>query len=264
MLVAVLTLIQPIAKIPLEIFSVDLVSPPERANPAPSEERKTVLEKPAPAQEKKIKSMPEKKLPQSLVSPEKDRQPDHLIGDSAFFAPDTRSSADSPELQENPLEPSHDEKERVPSLSAEKDMPEGEKGEATVPGIALFDKETIEKYALKGGPEKKGLSFDSEGFKHRGYMRTLKERIESVWKYPKEAAERGISGDLRVTFIINRDGTLEHAELVRTSGYRSLDEAVLKALKKAFPWWPLPEDYEEDTLKVTGHFIYIYGNTFAL
>ncbi len=264
MLVAVLTLIQPLAKIPLEVFNVDLVSPSERAKPAPSEELKAMPKKPAPAQEKRRESMPEKKLPQSLVSPEKDRQPDHLLGDSALFAPDKKSSADSPEIKENSLEAPRHEKESIPSLSAEKDLPEGEKGKSTVPGISLFDKKTIEKYALKGGPAKKGLSFDSQGFKHRGYMRTLRERIESVWKYPKEAAERGISGDLRVTFIINRDGTLEHAELVRTSGYRSLDEAVLKALKKAFPWWPLPEDYEEDTLKVTGHFIYIYGNTFAL
>lgn len=92
----------------------------------------------------------------------------------------------------------------------------------------------------------------------------LKERIQSVWHYPEEAAKRGISGDLRVSFTINRDGSLANAELVRTSGYRSLDEAVLKALKKAFPLWPLPKDYEGDTIEIKGHFIYVYGDTYAL
>ena len=49
-------------------------------------------------------------------------------------------------------------------------------------------------------------------------------------------------------------------ELVRTSGYRSLDEAAMKALKDAAPYWPLPEDWKEEELTVKGHFIYsIYG-----
>ena len=49
-------------------------------------------------------------------------------------------------------------------------------------------------------------------------------------------------------------------ELVRTSGYRSLDEAAMKALKDVAPYWPLPEDWKEEELTVKGHFIYsIYG-----
>ena len=50
----------------------------------------------------------------------------------------------------------------------------------------LFDREVIEKYASKGPRPEKGLTFDTSEFKHMGYMRMLKEKIESIWEYPRK------------------------------------------------------------------------------
>ncbi len=132
------------------------------------------------------------------------------------------------------------------------------------PRSFLFDKKTIEKYARKGPPVDKGLTFDISEFKHRGYMRMLKEKIENIWKYPEEAARLGRTGDLYVRFLIKRDGRLGEVNLLRTSGYKDLDEAAIKAVKDAEPYWPLPEDWEKDDLEIRGHFIYIFGRTYAL
>jgi protein TonB len=108
--------------------------------------------------------------------------------------------------------------------------------------------------------EKSSISFDVKGFKYDGYMMRLKDKIEGIWQYPSDAAMRGIYGDLYLSFTIKKNGRLSKVELVRTSGYRSLDEAAMKALKDAAPYWPLPEDWEEEELTVKGHFIYsIYG-----
>jgi len=95
-------------------------------------------------------------------------------------------------------------------------------------------------------------------------MRTVKKRIEDIWKYPEEAARLGISGDLYMDFTIKKDGTVGEIEIVRTSGYRELDEAAIKALRDASPFWPLPEDWEKDSLKIRGHFIYILGRTYIM
>ena len=142
-------------------------------------------------------------------------------------------------------------------------LPEGKNGLSQKPKSFLFDKETIEKYAHKnkeeGEYEKKELTFDAPELKHRGYMRKLKEKIESLWKYPEEAARRGLAGDLYIKFSIHKNGNLGEIELVRTSGYSDLDKAAIKALKDAAPYWPLPDDVEEEELSITGHFIYIYG-----
>lgn len=133
-----------------------------------------------------------------------------------------------------------------------------------IPPTALFDKKTIEKFALKEPPPNKGLTFDTSEFRHRGYMKMLKEKIESIWQYPKEAARYGMYGDLYVKFSIRKDGKLSEVVLLRTSGYQELDDAAIKALKDAEPYWPLPADWEKDTLEIKGHFIYIFGNTYVM
>ncbi|MFH1014391.1 MAG: energy transducer TonB [Nitrospirota bacterium] len=108
--------------------------------------------------------------------------------------------------------------------------------------------------------EKSSITFDVKGFKYDGYMLRLKDKIEGIWQYPSDAAMRGIYGDLYLSFTIKKNGSLSKVELVRTSGHISLDEAAMKALKDAAPYWPLPEDWKEEELTVKGHFIYsIYG-----
>jgi protein TonB len=125
----------------------------------------------------------------------------------------------------------------------------------------LFDREVIEKYASKVPQPEKDLTFNTSELKHRGYMRILKEKIESIWKYPKDAVRQNRSGDLYIMFTIKRNGELGDVEILRTSGHRSLDMAAMKALKDAEPFWPLPDDWQKDSLEIKGHFIYIYGRT---
>lgn len=125
----------------------------------------------------------------------------------------------------------------------------------------LFDREIVERFAKR---EEKGhdssITFDTKEFKYATYMVRLKERIEGIWRYPSEAAMRGIYGDLYIKFTIKKNGRLEDVELMRTSGHRSLDEAAMRALKDGEPYWPLPEEWGKDSLSITGHFVYsIYG-----
>lgn len=138
------------------------------------------------------------------------------------------------------------------------------KGPSEEPSSLIFDKETIDKYAQKGFEGGKDLSFDAPEFRHRGYMRMLRDKIESIWQYPKEAARRGISGDLYIRFFIKRDGSIGAIDLIRTSGHKDLDEAAIKALKDGAPYWPLPDDWEKDDLSITGHFIYLLGNFYEM
>lgn len=142
--------------------------------------------------------------------------------------------------------------------------PQGSPGVRTVPPSSLFDRQTIEEFASRNAPRDRGLTFDISEFKNRGYMRMLRDRIESIWEYPREAARQGVSGDLYIKFVIRKDGTLGDVELLRTSGYRVLDEAAIRALKKGEPYWPLPNDWDKDVLEIKGHFIYVYGNAYVM
>jgi protein TonB len=51
-------------------------------------------------------------------------------------------------------------------------------------------------------------------------MQRLKEKIESSWRYPLEAARQGIYGDLFVQFTIKKNGELGAVTLTRTSGHK--------------------------------------------
>jgi protein TonB len=127
----------------------------------------------------------------------------------------------------------------------------------------LFDKEVVEKFAkLEETKKDNSITFDTDEFKYRTYMLRLKEKIESIWRYPPDAAMGGIHGDLIIRFTIKKNGMLGDLELLRTSGHRSLDEAALQALKEAQPFWPLPKEWGKDSLPITGHFVYTMNGTY--
>jgi protein TonB len=148
-----------------------------------------------------------------------------------------------------------------------------EKRGPSIPGFSirdeLFDKEITESIARRDAGKAEGegekespITFDTNVYKYAGYMTKLREKIESIWVFPTEAIARGIKfpQDLKIQFTIKKDGRLGEVRLIRTSGYKMLDDAALKALKDGEPYWPLPEEWGMETYTVLGHFIYsTYG-----
>lgn len=127
----------------------------------------------------------------------------------------------------------------------------------------LFDRDIIAKLSKKeqeGTKEGSSITFDTTEFKYYGYMQRLRDKIQNVWKYPYDALQKGIYGDLYIDFTIKKNGRLGAVQLVRTSGYKDLDDAAIKALRDAEPYWPLPDDIKEQSITINGHFIYsLYG-----
>jgi protein TonB len=127
----------------------------------------------------------------------------------------------------------------------------------------LFDKKVIGDLAQRNvAKEEKNrtFSFDAKEYRFLLYNRRLKERIESIWHYPPDAAARGIYGDLDIRFTIKKNGQLGAVELVRTSGHKNLDDAAIEALTEGAPYWPLPEEWDMEAYTIEGHFVYsLYG-----
>lgn len=128
----------------------------------------------------------------------------------------------------------------------------------------LFDRSIIGELAKREiEKEEKGektLGFDVKDLRYLGYLQRLKERIEHIWIYPPEAAAKRIYGDLVIEFTIKKNGSLGAVELIRTSGHKNLDDAAMKALRDAEPFWPLPKEWGMEAYSIVGHFFYtIYG-----
>ena len=100
------------------------------------------------------------------------------------------------------------------------------------------------------------ISLDTTEVKYASYFARIKHQIERVWIYPLDAAQRGISGDLTLTFRISKDGNLMGVSLLDRSGYEILDVAALKAVKEAAPFYPFPDTIKREKLSIQANFVY--------
>ena len=93
------------------------------------------------------------------------------------------------------------------------------------------------------------------------YMLRLKRRIEKNIFPPPAFTYMGIiSGQAVLRFRILPDGTLSHLEVLSYNGHKSLLNTSLKAVEVSAPFEPLPGDFPEKYLEVTGRFEYLTTN----
>ncbi|NLG60257.1 MAG: energy transducer TonB [Gammaproteobacteria bacterium] len=109
-----------------------------------------------------------------------------------------------------------------------------------------------EQYAKR--PKRKFVSASTQEYAYAAYLRQWVDRVERIGNlnYPDEARRRQLAGELVISVAIRRDGSVENAQVIRSSGTRLLDDAALRIAKLAEPYPPLPRTEEEiDVLHVT-------------
>ena len=103
------------------------------------------------------------------------------------------------------------------------------------------------------------VDLNTTEFKYYSYFLGLKKQIEGVWHYPRDAALRGEHGRLNLIFTISSNGDLEGIQIVHSSGYASLDNEALRAIKVASPFHPFPKSWGKlEKLNVKATFEYTY------
>jgi len=233
--------------------------------------------------EELISAKPHHVLPMPEVRPVQPSRPQSAPAPSIHGGPSPRGQNTSQSVQRSsPGEIKNDRPSPSPSVSegapgriSSETKAEPSRGEPIVkPGSLglspdLFDKNIIgaiakrhvetEETKLKNATP---ITLDTKEFKFWNYNQRLKERIESAWRYPAEAAEEGIHGDLVIKFTIKKNGRLGDVEIIRGSGYPILDKAATEALKEASPYWPLPEEWGMDAYTIQGNFIYTLHRSF--
>ncbi|MBC8046631.1 MAG: energy transducer TonB [Fimbriimonadaceae bacterium] len=69
-------------------------------------------------------------------------------------------------------------------------------------------------------------------------------------KYPRAAVEAGVEGKVHIEFIVNTDGTISDAKVVRGIGF-GCDEEALNAIKKMPKWKPGAQQGNPVRVKMT-------------
>jgi len=108
-----------------------------------------------------------------------------------------------------------------------------------------------QRYAKR--PSRKFVSASTREYAWAAYLRLWVDRAERVGNlnYPDEARRRGLAGVVVINVGIRRNGSVERADIVQTSGVALLDAAALRIARLAEPYPPLPRTAEDpDILNV--------------
>jgi outer membrane biosynthesis protein TonB len=102
-----------------------------------------------------------------------------------------------------------------------------------------------------------GLSFNTYDWDFAPYMLMLKRRIGNNIFPPMAFTHLGlIDGRTLLRFRIYPDGRMTSLNVLRYQGHKTLMETSYNAVDISAPFPPLPEDFPEPYLEVTGTFIY--------
>ena len=189
--------------------------------------------------------------PQSGVAPQADPgvAPRELRAQSPAPAPpqarivsSTRGTVAAPQARQTPT-------------PAELPLPQGEakiERDERMARLAAEIHLRSQRYAKR--PKRKFVSASTQEYVWATYLRQWVERVERVGNlnYPDEARRRRLSGMVVITIAIRRNGSVERADIVQSSGVPALDAAALRIARMAEPYAPLPKTQEDpDILHVT-------------
>jgi protein TonB len=112
-------------------------------------------------------------------------------------------------------------------------------------------------------PRKKFVGARTEEYRFAQYIENWRQKVERIGtlNYP-EAARGKLYGSLVMTVSINHDGSLGRVDVIKSSGFKVLDEAARRIVQMASPYAPFPPDIRRDTdiLEITRTWYFTQGD----
>ena len=106
--------------------------------------------------------------------------------------------------------------------------------------------------------ERGGLQLSTYAWNYAPYLAYLKRLIESNIFPPAAFTQYGmIDGKTLVRFKIMRDGSMKDMEVLKSDGSPLLRETSVRAVDLSSPFRPLPKDFPDSYLEITGQFNYV-------
>ena len=92
-------------------------------------------------------------------------------------------------------------------------------------------------------------SIASFGLKHVSYLLVMQRQIELMFSIPYLVPDRPVGVPV-VGFTVQRNGELSESVLLRSSGYKVIDQALLKAVRRAAPYRPFPDHLTDPSISI--------------
>ncbi len=120
---------------------------------------------------------------------------------------------------------------------------------------------------LKERQRVRSISANTTDYVYKLYFDAWRQKVEKIgaMNYPKEAAELGMFGSLRLTVSLNSDGTIKKLFLNKSSGHKELDQAALNIVKLGEPYARFPAEILKnvDIINITRRWKFTEKNHFS-
>ena len=174
----------------------------------------------------------------------------------AETAPTPVLTQDRSALQVSPAQPREERRQR--------ELPRGDVPiERSMEMARLASELDRQAQAYAKRPKRKFISANTREYTSANYMAAWVARVERVGNlnYPDEARRRKLEGSLVLTVAINKDGSLERIDIIRSSGQPVLDDAATRIVELSAPFTPVPQGKEEiDILHITRTWQFVAGD----
>lgn len=97
---------------------------------------------------------------------------------------------------------------------------------------------------------------NSDDIQFGSFLRRFENSVYGVWRYPQEAAMKGIEGIVPVRITFNRKGEIANIQQLESSGAKILDEEVLRTLRAIGPMGAFPKGYDKEEFHLIAFFQY--------
>jgi TonB family protein len=98
------------------------------------------------------------------------------------------------------------------------------------------------------------MAFDSKGVDMGPWIRRFISQVRRNWMVPRSAMS--CQGNVELTFIVHRDGTIADVAVSKPSNIESFNRASRQAIIASSPAGPIPEQYPDETMKFAVTFFY--------
>jgi len=91
------------------------------------------------------------------------------------------------------------------------------------------------------------------------YLDRLRRHVRRFMTYPQPAKQQKQQGEVLVTVLLRRDGTVLDARIAQSSGYPLLDDAAIKAVRDSSKVPPFPENFPQREGTIDLPFVFRIG-----
>lgn len=100
----------------------------------------------------------------------------------------------------------------------------------------------------------------SQGFDYPYYVSIIQRKVSQNWYTPEVSPTTPTGSQVKITFLIARDGSASNIRVEQSSGYPSLDSSAVRAVQRVENFSPLPSGYSKSSLYVEYTFTYRQGS----